>query len=112
MLPQDTNSGRGRLDPVRRTHPHPEGEEEEPLHLVPPQRVHLLRERQAPRAIPTGHGPGEGLRRGLERTRPDEAVNHPPDSRFNPSPFLVLDRAAPLPPRDPFSPLPPANKLG
>src|SRR5207302_8330532 len=67
---------------MRRTHPHPEGEEEEPLHVLPPECVHLLRERQAPRPIPVGHGPSEGFRRRLERTRLDEAVNRARGSRL------------------------------
>src|SRR6267143_2830702 len=75
MLPQDSDSRGSRLDSVRRADPHPEGEEEEPLHLLPSERLHLLREREAPRAFPTGHGPGEGLRRRLERPRPDEAID-------------------------------------
>src|SRR2546421_1973241 len=77
MLPQDSDPRRGRLDPMRRAYPHAEGQEEEPLHLVPEECLHLLRERETPRAIPVGHRPSEGLRRRLERTRPDEAVNGP-----------------------------------
>src|SRR6267143_1051094 len=87
MLPQDSDSRGSGLEPVRRADPHPEGEEEEPLHILPSERLHLLREREAPRAFPIGHGPGEGLRRRLERPRPDEAIDatraiHRPSSRL------------------------------
>src|SRR5436853_3583094 len=76
---------------MRRAHPHAEGEEEEPLHVLPPECVHLLRERQAPRPIPVGHGPSEGFRRRLERTRLDEAVNRARGSRFIPfHPFSLV----------------------
>src|SRR2546425_12534279 len=71
---------------MRRAHPDAEGQAEEPVHIVPPQRIHLLRERQAPRPFPTGDGASEGLRRRLERPRPDEAVG--------PVPFPIL----PIPP--------------
>src|SRR6266571_1890489 len=69
---------------MRRAHPHPEGEEEEPLHVLPPERVHLLRERQAPRPLPAGDGSGQGFRWRLERPRPNEAV------RFSPIPILPI----------------------
>src|SRR6266566_5258158 len=112
MLPQDSNPGRGRLDPMRRAHPHPEGEEEEPLHILPPERVHLLRERQAPRPIPAGHGPSEGFRRRLERTGPDETVNRAHGSRFIPSlPFPSSKRAAPSP-RETLSSIASENHVG
>src|SRR5207245_2434770 len=37
LLPQDPHPRGGRAHPVRRAHPHPEGEEEEPLHILPPE---------------------------------------------------------------------------
>src|SRR5439155_27024298 len=80
MLPQDSDPGRGWPHPVRRADPHPEGEEEESVHLLPPKRVHILREREAACPVPIGHGPSEGLRRRLERARPDEAVEPPGES--------------------------------
>src|SRR5207249_9961605 len=93
LLPQDPHPRGGRTHPMRRAHPNPEGEEEEPLHILPPERVHLLRDRQAPRPLPAGDGPGQGLRRRLERPRPDEAVRFGP-SRFFPSHlFLFPGRA-------------------
>src|SRR5947209_6436343 len=89
MLPQDPDPRGGRTHPVRRAHPHPEGEEEEPLHILPPERIHLLRERQAPRPVPARHGPGQGLRRRLEWPRSDEAVR-PPFRSFPSHLFLSL----------------------
>src|SRR5467141_2981727 len=113
MLPQDTNPRGGRLDPMCRAHPHPEGEEEEPLHILPAERIHLLRERQTARPIPSGHRSGEGFRRRLERTRPDEAVNRPLNrDSSHPSLFLLLWRATPPSPGDTLSPIASENHVG
>src|SRR5712691_11125623 len=82
---------------MRRAHPDAEGQAEEPVHIVPPQRIHLLRERQAPRPFPTGDGASEGLRRRLERPRPDEAVGPVPFPILPIPPFFLSARGAATP---------------
>src|SRR5207247_54418 len=89
LLPQNSDPGRGRPHPVRRADPDPEGKEEESLHLLPAKRVHIFREREATCPVPIGHGPSEGLRRRLERSRPDEAVS------LAPNPTVRLNRNSP-----------------
>src|SRR5437879_7815937 len=83
---------------MRRAHPDAERQTEEPLYVVPPQRIHLLRERQAPRPVPVGDRASEGFRRRLERPRPDEAVGPvPPDSSY---PSFFLSARAPATPQE------------
>src|SRR3990170_3203657 len=89
VLPKDPRVGGSRPDPMRRADPDPEGQAEESLHIVPSERVHLLREREAPRQLPARDGSGQGLRRRLERHGPPPAVSRPPNLAQS-HPFLFL----------------------
>src|SRR5207247_11219252 len=83
VLPPPPRPRGGGPRPVHGAGAHAEGQADLPLHVPAQERVHLLREREAARSVPTRDRRDAGLRRRLEGrrgrgARPDELPITPP----------------------------------